>query len=334
MASLSTHLRHLGDHGRLSLHRACPVCCRDRLAGSLRADAIVGRRAQALLAAGVIALSAATPPAVFAAEPDQEQEGTTPPEQATAPEAPPSSDPAYDPGGDPTNVPLDQTPATDVDPVTEPAGNDVLDPIDQEDPTDGIDPGEPGDGPSAPAADQPVAPPTQMESPAPPAAAPEAPAATAPSPAAPTPLAEPQAPGPNVVSRAEKPARREHPARPRRQAPRDSSAAVPAPAPTVSVSPAPAVSSPASGASTTVLVQTAQAPRESARHRRATRPGDRVHVVARGESLWSIAADLLGEDASVARTAREVSRLWELNRAGIRTGDPDLLMPGTRLVLR
>jgi len=58
-----------------------------------------------------------------------------------------------------------------------------------------------------------------------------------------------------------------------------------------------------------------------------------VHVVVSGESLWSIAANLLGQGASVARTAREVNRLWELNRGAIRTGDPDLLMTGTRLVL-
>ena len=54
----------------------------------------------------------------------------------------------------------------------------------------------------------------------------------------------------------------------------------------------------------------------------------------RGESLWSIAKDLLGEDASVARIAREVNRLWELNSARIGTGEPDLLMVGTRIALR
>ena len=61
---------------------------------------------------------------------------------------------------------------------------------------------------------------------------------------------------------------------------------------------------------------------------------DRVYVVREGDSLWSIAADRLGDDASVAAIAREVDRLWELNRERIATGDPDLLRVGTRLVLR
>jgi nucleoid-associated protein YgaU len=67
---------------------------------------------------------------------------------------------------------------------------------------------------------------------------------------------------------------------------------------------------------------------------RAAQRGDRFHVVLRGESLWSIANDLLGDRASAARTAREVNRLWELNRDRIATGDRDLLMVGTRLALR
>jgi resuscitation-promoting factor RpfA len=63
-------------------------------------------------------------------------------------------------------------------------------------------------------------------------------------------------------------------------------------------------------------------------------PGDRIHVVRPGESLWSIAADLLGRDATVARVSREVNRLWDLNAERIRTGDPNLLFAGTRLMLR
>jgi hypothetical protein len=64
------------------------------------------------------------------------------------------------------------------------------------------------------------------------------------------------------------------------------------------------------------------------------RPGDRTHVVLGGESLWSIASDHLGSHASTARIAKEVKRLWQLNRERISTGDPNLLMPGTRLKLR
>ena len=61
---------------------------------------------------------------------------------------------------------------------------------------------------------------------------------------------------------------------------------------------------------------------------------DRFHTVRPGESLWSIAADLLGDRATVPRIAREVNRLWELNDERIGTGRPDLLFAGTRLRLR
>jgi hypothetical protein len=56
--------------------------------------------------------------------------------------------------------------------------------------------------------------------------------------------------------------------------------------------------------------------------------------VLEGESLWAIASDILGSDATPARVAREVHRLWQLNRERIGTGDPDLLLIGTKLALR
>ena len=62
--------------------------------------------------------------------------------------------------------------------------------------------------------------------------------------------------------------------------------------------------------------------------------GSKYHVVAPGESLWSIARDVVGSDASPARIAREVNALWDINSAQIATGDPDMLRIGTRLVLR
>lgn len=58
------------------------------------------------------------------------------------------------------------------------------------------------------------------------------------------------------------------------------------------------------------------------------------HVVQPGESLWSIAADLLGAGASNAEIANEVRRIWDLNAEAIGTGDPDLVMAGQRLRLR
>ena len=56
-----------------------------------------------------------------------------------------------------------------------------------------------------------------------------------------------------------------------------------------------------------------------------------VHVVERGECLWTIAEERLGRGASDARVAREVARMWSVNRHRSRSGDPDLIFPGERL---
>ncbi len=61
--------------------------------------------------------------------------------------------------------------------------------------------------------------------------------------------------------------------------------------------------------------------------------GERLHIVAAGECLWSIARASLGDGASEAQVARQVHRIWELNKDKIATGDPNLLMIGTKLTL-
>jgi nucleoid-associated protein YgaU len=61
-----------------------------------------------------------------------------------------------------------------------------------------------------------------------------------------------------------------------------------------------------------------------------TRPS---YTVRPGDSLWSIARRLLGPEASAGRVAREVNRLWELNRQRIGTGNPSLIRVGTVLEL-
>lgn len=60
-------------------------------------------------------------------------------------------------------------------------------------------------------------------------------------------------------------------------------------------------------------------------------PAAPIHVVRPGDSLWAIAQDLLPH-ASAAEVARLIARLHEQNRAVI-GADPDVLVPGQRLVL-
>jgi nucleoid-associated protein YgaU len=54
-------------------------------------------------------------------------------------------------------------------------------------------------------------------------------------------------------------------------------------------------------------------------------------VVRRGDSLWDLAARHLGPDASAADIAAEWPRWYAANRHVIGP-DPDLLLPGERLV--
>lgn len=77
---------------------------------------------------------------------------------------------------------------------------------------------------------------------------------------------------------------------------------------------------------------TAGEPRPAGRD--APRSAAGRHVVQPGDTLWSIARDLLGREASTAAIAREVHRLWELNADNIGTGDPSLILPGQVLALR
>jgi LysM domain len=311
MPSLTEHLRRPGDHGRLPFHPECPVCLEERLAGKLPSDALLGPRTPALLAAGVLALSTAAPATALAQEPEQEQEGAVAPDpNATdkyegdlpvdAPEPAPEWQETPDPdAGAPDDVqPTDEAPAADA-------------PADEVEPATVQEPAEPPVDAPPPAVPE-VPAPAPVEAPAPTGATP--PAAPTSAPAAQLPIGKASS-GPPLKSFVEKPARN-------RPAPTAQSSPV-APAKTAA-----AVPTTPSAAADTALVTVAS----SRSH--AARQGDREHVVAPGESLWSIAADLLGGDASVAQTAREVNRLWELNSDRIGTGNPDLLMAGTKLALR
>ena len=346
MASLTAHLRQPGDHGRLGFHPECPVCRRERLAGRLAADAIVGRGAQAMFAAGVLVLSSAAPTAALATEPDQEHEGATAPDQVAANALP--STPSVDPGGNSADLPFAPAPPAAAQAPSEPA--DGNGPIEQEPATNEEAPmADPGDGTDTDTVSQEEAAP--MTSPV------TTPATTAPAPTQPT---TEEVPGPATAAPGAPPAPTDPadsapvpetpaatPTRPDRDTAAPSGAdrgeaarkSVPTAQQTVPATPQTAaiVSPTVDSATTTVQVTQAQpAPSSSGAVSRdeAAHRGDRFHVVQRGESLWSIAKDLAGEDTSAARIAREVNRLWELNRDRIGTGDPDLLMAGTRLVLR
>jgi hypothetical protein len=83
-----------------------------------------------------------------------------------------------------------------------------------------------------------------------------------------------------------------------------------------------------------VLVADAAASRSDRTARRAEREETEqpaTYRVRPGDSLWRIAGRHLGPDATATTTAQEVTRLWELNRQRIGTGNPDLIFPGQTL---
>ena len=322
MGSLTVRLRRSEDHGRLPLHPDCPICGREWVAGLLPPEGLVTRRMQAAVVAGVLAASGLPPTAAVAQEGDQEVEGLAAPVLNVAD---PAARADLELGGDELDLPSDaaleapagtgpQSPAPGGDGAGEEPVADVV-----------------SSGDETQSADE--APAGAAETPAP-AVPPESGAATQAPPPRPA-AAGPRGPASGGVAY-------------RRNAQRDRVAAhryVPG-AGVVSAGGRPAVHPVAAQPDRTTLAepQVAAAARShqvdvtrlvlAGGDGRGAARGDRFHVVQRGESLWSIARDVLGRDASVAAVAKEVHRLWTLNKARIGTGDPDLLVVGTRLVLR
>jgi LysM domain len=322
VASLSAHLTAGAEHGRLGFHPLCTRCRDERLAGNLDSELLVSRRTQAVLAAGVLAFSTATPAVSVAAEPDQEQEGgTTPtPDGGSGGTV---DDPAFDPGG--ADTPLDvETGAPSGSPE---AGGDLDDgteptPVEREEPDDpdgrlvlGESPAE-----AAPTGGEPA-----PSSPPPPE---HDPTAHPPQPPVPAPESVPVS-GHLVetTDRGDERAQRIVSVAPAHETEgSDEAASVLAP-PTAPE----ATDDGALDASPAIAVETVRVSQSVATSMAVE--GKR-YTVRDGDSLWSIAQRLLGGDASNRQIAREVSRLWRLNEERIGTGDPSLLRIGTVLKLR
>jgi hypothetical protein len=304
MSSLSVHLRLPEDHSALPFHPSCPVCRRDRLTGSLDGEEIVSRRTQAAIAVGVLAFSGVgAPAAAVAAGPDQDVDGSA--EVIQSPEPTMDVDDTTTEWIDGGVAPTDDEPA-ELAPETEEA---LPEPVSREQ----------AEEPVIEVADE-VEDPAAVTEPASEPVAIAAPPATDPMPTNEAPPANTIRVDTNERTKRERHVKRTKPAAQPR--------AVATPAPVVAP-PAPIVA-PATTEPETVRVA---AGTNQTSVIRAT-DGARLHVVQRGESLWSIATDQLGQQAGVAEIAREVDRLWQLNEDRIASGNPDLLYTGTRLRLR
>lgn len=357
MGSLTTHLLQTGDHGGLPFHPSCPVCRQERLYGTLSTQPVVPVRARALLAGGVLAVSASAPAMSIAQEPDRQSEGVVAPGEAGGPEL---DDLSFDPGGDTAlsydtapapsasddgsdtgvGAPLDVEPTVDVDARLAPladTGPDVSEDQAALPPAEAVPPGGDArpDGAPAPGGSPGTAPITQN----PAGAAPLVPTA---------PSSGPGGTGARQVASARLKAQA-HALRTGQAQTRPTASArytqtemrpgadAPSSQPAVDGAGAPAepyvASTPATPTSASVIPAKNQAPGPADAAKRIS--GDsRFHVVQPGDSLWSIAKQLLGPNVPAGRIAREVDRLWTLNRSRIATGDRDLLMVGTRLQLR
>jgi len=339
MATLSAHLRNTDAHGALPFRADCPICREQCLVGAFASGAAVSLRAQAALAAGVLALTTMAP-AALAAENDTEQDGTATVTQITTPD--PSQSPDFDPGGSSDGLPA-QAPALPQTPAPPTEGTDDTAAVDQQPATNPDDPAvDNGDGSESSTDAAPVPPPSDATATTPaqlgpqgsseqPATEPTAPAptSTAPPPSSETPTT-PVAGTPSVARTPEAapsvPAR--HHQRSHRRAAYSAVRRSQRAAPTAA-----SASSPPTPVAGLAAASSWPRPATIPAAERA-KPGDRTHAVRAGESLWSIASDLLGDHASPARIAREVNRLWQANRERIGTGNPDLLMVGTTLRLR
>ncbi len=274
-------------------------------------------RRRKFIAGALIALAGILPGASVAAEPDNAQEGVTAPGQGVSPE---SDQPAFDPGGD-TALPFDAGPPPsdplsgdpdDGGPVESEPRSDLDVPAPEASEPDAAPPGAVDDPSSSPIGEAPQAPPLSgglTVEPVPPGAA-ETPAA---SPEVQSLESEPGS------ATSDTPKRLIWLTRPSAERP-------PATPPSASyevAAPLQPAASDAAGGQAVAVEATAQRTGKA-----------RLHTVQPGESLWVIAERLLGPGAGAAAISAEIARLWELNADAIGTGDPDMIMAGTKLRLR
>jgi hypothetical protein len=288
----------------------CPACWRAWLAGDLPIGPLLSRRTHAGLAAATLALSLTAPAAALASEPYHRSTAgphdsdpldpvveTPGDDSASAPVGGDPEPPAPDPDGPGDDASPAPEPVTQV-PETAPDAPDA--PVDAESdppPTDDADP----------APEAPVTPPEGGPSPPPPTADQSGPSDTAP--------ASGMNRDPSQLER--------HTLYIARSARSHRSSKISAPARTSAAAPPRTVIRVVDSGVATAVPPAGRA-----------QPGHRSHVVRPGESLWSIASEVLGGRASSALVAAEVRRLWQLNGRHIGSGDPDLLAVGTRLILR
>jgi len=182
-------------------------------------------------------------------------------------------------------------------------------------PDSAVPPDPPDTEPQAPAQAEPAAPP--VGSPEPPATPAPAPVAPPPPPPAPEPAPPAAAPRPEATApegerdkpRHEQRGQGNHDAT---RTPAREREPVPLPRHSAAARPAPAASQPGD-------------------HSKGAKPTGVTYVVRSGDTLWAVAAELLGGDATDAQIAAEVRRLYRLNADVL--SSPDALVPGQQLRL-
>jgi hypothetical protein len=273
---------------------------------------VLARRVRALVVAGVLALPSAATAASLGPEVDSQDEGLS-----TQPGAPGDQLQGEQVGNGPeTEAPVETPLPVEVDPIVDPDDDAATGP-----PAGGA-PSAPiplelaapdGDGPGAGSTPQPV----------------EAPAAPQPPDPA-LPLTETPAPGDTRDGSASTPLVIEQPGTSRRpphlRMNNSTEGQLPGPAARDQAEVEPAAAAPRTGAPPASVLVSQPAARSATTAR--------FRVVRPGESLWSIAADLLGPGASATTIAHQVQRLWKLNRDAIGSGDPNVLPAGVRLRLK